>query len=188
MNDPFDIDQPKDVGLVEKCRLACEEAAELQTTIAGYEDAASAARKRLMTLVMNDIPTAMAEAGVGDTFSLASGHKIKIVNFISGALPKEPEERKKAFGILNNLGGGALIKTHFNLIFGKGEKQEAERLAKSLVADGFDFEEKEDVHASSLKAFVKERMRDGSEVPLDDLGLYAGSVAKITVPKESSEA
>ena len=125
---------------------------------------------------------------MGNTFSLASGHKIKIMEFISGSLPKEPEERKKAFGILNNLGGGALIKTHFNLVFGKGEKQEAERLAQSLVADGFDFEEKEDVHAGSLKSFIKERMRDGSEMPLDDLGLYAGSVAKITAPKESPEA
>ena len=187
MNDPFDIDQTAGQDLVQKLRYACEEAAELQATIIGYEDAATAARKRFTKLVADEIPTAMAEAGVGDTFSLASGHKIRVSPFVSGSFPKEPDLRKKAFEKLYDLGGAALVKTHFNLTFGKGEKQNAERLAQVLTADGFPFEEKEDVHASSLRAFIKEKMRDGSEVPLDILGLYAGSVAKITVPKGKEE-
>lgn len=185
MNDMFDIDAPKDENLVEQVRAACEEAAELQDTIKGYESAAAAAKKRLLDLTHKVIPTAMAEAGMGDTFSLDTGHKIKVLPFVNGSLPKEPDRREKAMQILEDLGGAALIKTLVEVTFPKGDKDNADIAVDYLEGLGYDVKADEGVHASSLKAFIKEKMADGSEVPLDSLGLYAGSAAKITPPKES---
>jgi hypothetical protein len=184
VNETFDIEQPKDENLVEVVRSACEEAAELTEIIKGYEEAASAAKKRLFALTTIEIPTAMAEAGLGDTFSLATGHKIKIFPFVNGSLPKDPEKRSNAFKILEKMGASSLIKSVVSLGFAKGEKEVANSLVENLQAQGFDVSFKEDVHTSSLKAFIKEKMSDGSEIDLDALGLYTGSVAKITPPKQ----
>jgi hypothetical protein len=187
MNDVFDIDQPKDENLVEKVRSACEEAVELQETIISYNSAASIAQKRLTELTQRLIPMTMAEAGMGDVFSLDTGHKIKIHPFVAGSLPKEQEPREKAFEILESIGGGALIKTNVSMVFAKGEKDIADRVSELLYNSGFEFNKKEDIHAGSLKAFIKEKLADGSEVPLDALGLYNGNVAKITPPKEGKK-
>jgi hypothetical protein len=40
-------------------------------------------------------------------------------------------------------------------------------------------EESEGIHAQTLLAFVREKLRNGEEVPIDTLGLYAGRVAKV---------
>lgn len=182
-NEMFDIPQEQDPGLVEKVRANCEEAAELERTIKGYDAAMKAAKARLHEITTKAIPEAMAEAGLGDTFSLADGTKIKVGPFVGGTLPKEPVKRRDAFEALTAIGGGALIKTMVNLAFGKGDKESADSCVSMLRSAGFEVEPEENVHVSSLRAFVKEKLVKGDEVPLDTLGLFFGSVAKITLPK-----
>jgi hypothetical protein len=40
------------------------------------------------------------------------------------------------------------------------------------------------VNVQSLKAFVRENLRDGKEVDTDRLGLFLGVTAKVTKPEE----
>ena len=52
-----------------------------------------------------------------------------------------------------------------------------------LGSHNYEFESKTDVHAKTLQAFAKERLKDGKKIDLEALGLYAGTTAKITAPK-----
>ena len=185
MNDVFDMGAaPSGGNLVEMLREACQEAVDLDATISGYEAAIAAARSRLHTLRTIKIPEAMAEAGVGDIFSLDSGHVIQLSQFVSGSLPKDPEPRKKALDLLVEIGGEALIKETLTLLFAKGEHDAADELAQELKSRGLEPERKMDVNAMSLQSFAREKLKEGEEIELDALGLYAGTVAKFKAPKE----
>lgn len=185
MNDIFDMGSAlQDGNLVDLLRDACEEAVLLDEAIEQQEEALKALKQRLHSLRSVKIPEAMAEAGVGDIFSLASGHIIKLGQFVSGSLPKEEDKRKVAMLVLEQHGGGALIKTEIGLTFGKGDVDEANKLAERLRANGYEPQVKQDVNAMSLQAFAREKLREGEELPLETLGLFAGTVAKITAPKE----
>jgi PIN domain nuclease of toxin-antitoxin system len=184
--DLFDVgaeDAP--ANLVEVVKGACEEAVELDHTISGYEQSLKAAKGRLHHLRSKSIPEAMSEAGIGDVFSLDSGHVITVSQFVSGTLPKDPEKRAAAIEKIDQVGGGALIKTQFALAFGKGEKEEADALVALLAKHGLYAEISEGVHPQSLQAFAREKLRNGEDMPLEELGLYAGTIAKIKAPKVS---
>jgi uncharacterized protein (DUF362 family) len=45
---------------------------------------------------------------------------------------------------------------------------------KTLVNTGYEPNQKTVVHPQTLKAFVKEQLESGKELPLDLLGAYAG--------------
>lgn len=184
MNDAFDMNlEPANGNLVDTLRKHCEEAVELEKVVLGYESAMKAAKARLHKLRTMEIPEAMSEAGIGDTFSIATGHEIKLSQFVSGSLPKGEEDRKRAIGVLVQHGGAGLIKTVVSAAFGKGESVDADAAAGLLKAAGFEVNEKTDVHAMSLQAFAREKLAEGDDLPMDTLGLYTGTVAKIKAPK-----
>jgi hypothetical protein len=72
-----------------------------------------------------------------------------------------------------------MIKTEVSVEFGKTEHNRAKDLAVKLAQDGYFVDEKEGIHAQTLLAFVREKLRNGEEVPLETLGLYAGRTAKV---------
>lgn len=184
MNDMFDIPAESSGDLVEVLKGHCAEAIELDEAVKGYELAMKAAKQRLHQLRTVKIPEAMAEAGIGDLFSMDSGHTIKLKQFVSGSLPKEPEKRDLAMKVLAQHGGASLIKTAIGMNFAKGESHTASLLAERLRREGYEVEVKEDVHAMSLQSFAREKLREGDELPLDTLGLYAGTSADIKGPKK----
>jgi hypothetical protein len=179
----FDIQTPKDHNLVEFARSACQEAVSLQRQIDAWEEAASAAKARLMALRTREIPEAMANAGLGSVMSLDTGEVITIGEIITGNLPKEGEERTAALDALISIGGEAIIKTEVVAQFPKGQYERAEAARNALMTIGIDASINETVHHATLKSFVKERVEGGEAVPLEVLGLYMGPMAKIVLPK-----
>lgn len=184
MTDMFDIPAESSGNLVETLKDYCSEAIELDEAIKGYELAMKTAKQRLHALRTVKIPEAMAEAGIGDVFSMDTGHVIKLKQFVSGSLPKEAEKRDLAMKVLTQYGGAALIKTAVEMQFGKGESHEAQKVAAELRAEGYAVDVKEDVHAMSLQAFAREKLREGEDLPLETLGLFAGTTADIKEPKK----
>lgn len=184
MTDMFDIPNEDSGNLVDTLKDYCTEALELDQAIKGYEVALKAAKSRLHSLCTIKIPEAMAEAGIGDLFSMDSGHVIQLKQFVSGSIPKDEERRDLAMKVLAQHGGAALIKTSVAMQFDKGHSHEAQLVAESLRADGHDVTVKEDVHAMSLQAFAREKLRNGEDLPLETLGLFAGTTAKIKEPKK----
>jgi hypothetical protein len=62
--------------------------------------------------------------------------------------------------------------------FGKGEDQQAKELVDWMSRNGLTPNVKETVHPQTLRAFVKERMSAGLELPVD---FFGASVVKATV-------
>lgn len=140
----------------------------------------------LHTMTTRTIPDTMRGAGV-ESFSTTAGAKVKLKPFMSGSIPKEDDRREAALRWLEKNGARDLIKTEFDIALGRGQLADAKKLRKQLGALGLDYKEKEGVNAQSLYAFARERMKAAEEVPLELLGLYSGTVAKIEMPEKGEQ-
>ena len=67
-----------------------------------------------------------------------------------------------------------IIKNTVSCVFGRGEDSQAEEFLKIAAEQGVPAAQKEEVHPSTLKAFVKERVEVGDEFPMDLFGAYVG--------------
>ena len=156
----------------------------LTQTIEGLEEMVKAHRAELHALTNRTIPDIMRAAHTS-LFKMDNGAKVELKDFINGGLPKEPELRRDALMWLEKNGAKDLIKTSISLALGRGQKDDALAVRKALGKLGMTFIEKEDVHAQSLYAYARERMKAGKELPIETLGLYVGQVAKIELPDKS---
>lgn len=159
-----------------------DEATALEEQLEQLDADAAAARSALNDLKTKRIPELMAELQVSEL--TRNGWKVKVADFVSGSLPKEDEPRSKAIAWLEAHEGGALIKTDLSMAFAKSQHDEAKALADKLAAEGFAVQLTSGVHASTLQAFARERLKNGEAVDTEVLGLFTGQVAKIDRVKE----
>jgi hypothetical protein len=169
--------QSSSEGMAELTRLV-NEARQIEDIVANLEAELKDARKVLLGITTQKIPELMSEMGVS-SLETADGTKVKMTDFISGSLPKEPYERQRAINWLVDHGGDGLIKSEVKVNFARREHNLAVSLMERLKKGGMDAELQTGVHASTLKAFVRERLQNGDEIDLATLGVYVGQVAKI---------
>jgi hypothetical protein len=123
-----------------------------------------------------DLPTAMFEAGVS-SFTLDNGMKVSTKEDVYASIPKGKED--EAFGWLNSNGFGGIIKHVVSASFAKEEDEIAKELISKARAMGLNPEDKRSVHSATLKAFVKEQLAQGKNIPLETFGAF--QVTKATV-------
>jgi hypothetical protein len=184
-DDIFDIEDTTegDPSLERLVKMA-QELVDQEQLIKDLEENLTTAKRVANKLKTTDLPDLMAEVGMA-SFKLPSGYAVAVEDFVSGSLPKEPEKRQGAIHWLEENGAEALIRTEVMLEFSKSEHNEALSLIADLEEKGYEPESKMGIHPQTLLAHVRERLRNGEEVPLETLGLYAGRVAKVKPPKES---
>jgi hypothetical protein len=140
-------------------------------------------RRRLHELRTKALPEAMLAAGV-DRFRCAeTGTEARIAFECSGALGEDPAERDRKLDLLIANGADEIVKTEVTATFNKDEFQKAMALLGELQRRGLPTIIKRNIHPMTLKAWVKERMEEGADLPLDDIGLWYGQIAKIKRPK-----
>ena len=105
-------------------------------------------------------------------FKLADGTKVTVQQFYSASIPKDKVD--EAMQWLRDNGHGDLIKNTVSVAFGKGEDTLATDLKKYLGANGNSYEDKTGVHPQTLRAFAREQIEAGQNLPLDTLGIYIG--------------
>jgi hypothetical protein len=130
------------------------------------------------------LPDALRNLGLKD-YTLMSGAKVSLVDVVAASITDK--NKKGAHDWLRAHGHGDIIKNHVVVSFGKGEDSYANNLLQELVdkrdADLIkfgDIEQKEAVHASTLKAFVKSQLAQGTEFPPTLFNLYTGQTVKMT--------
>lgn len=128
------------------------------------------------------IPDAMRAVNMTE-FVHASGMKVKLKDFLSGTLPKDPEKRTTALKWIHANGGRDLIRNKFNIELERGDEKTRKGMIAALRKVHVDYQETVDVNHNSMLAWVRERMENGMPTPLDTLGIYAGVTAKIEPPK-----
>lgn len=158
------------------------EAVALKELLDQLEADAAATKQNLTFMTTSVIPDMMAEIGMDEC--VQNGWKIKLSEFVSGFLPKEPEARARAIKWLNEHEGGDIIKSTMTVVFPKSQHNMALDLAARVEAEGFAPSLASDVHPQTLCAFARERLKEGGDIDTDVLGLYTGTVAKFSIVKE----
>lgn len=81
---------------------------------------------------------------------------------------------------LRDNGHGDIIKNEVKVNFGKDQDAEAAAFKEHLNNQGQIFTDKEAVHASTLKSFVRGELEAGRDIPHDLLGVHLVTVSKVT--------
>lgn len=165
-------------GLLEQA----EELVELEVQIKDIEQLLKKLSGRANELKTKTIPDKMAEIGLSE-FSTPAGNKLKVEDFVSGSLPKEPEKRSAAIKAVESLGGEGIIRNELLLSFDKSQHNEAMALADDLRNKGFDCEVKSGIHPQTYLAFIREALAKGDPVDPEVLGIFQGRKTKVVLAK-----
>ena len=134
-------------------------------------------RKTAMHLAEEAIPAAMQELGL-QKLVLDTGQTIMVKQDVYASIPKANQQ--DAFRWLEQNDFGGLIKSVVKVYFDRGELEKAAGLVEQLdeqnQAHSFD----ERVHPQTLKAWLRERIAEGDDVPLELFGARPVFVATIT--------
>lgn len=153
-----------------------------ESQVAKCETVLEDAKKKLQQIAETNIPELMQELTL-DEFKLNNGLVIEVDEKIQASIPAAT--KNKSFDWLRENNHGKLLKHVISFSFSKGEDDKAEQL-KKLVGDDeedFEYDDNTTVHASTLKSFVKEKLKKGEELPADLFSVHRQRVSKITTPK-----
>lgn len=153
--------------------LAAEKALDLEMRIATGETQLDLLRKELNELRFAYLPDLMLEAGLS-SFALEDGSSVKVEDYVQGSLPKDKQNRATAIAVLEAHGGEALIRNQVIADFEKKEHNKALSIARELEDRGLHVRVQQDVHHSTLQAFVREKMKAGEKMPYEQLGIFVG--------------
>lgn len=135
------------------------------------------AKEHARVLREETIPSVMQELGL-ESLTLDTGQKLKVAQDVYASIPTENKTR--AYDWLGENGFGGLIKVNVEVQFSKGEQEKAIELYKKLAEEMPNVTCEQSVHAMTLKAFLKEQLAQGSNIPLDLFGARPVFVAKIS--------
>lgn len=144
-----------------------------------FETRAKEAKLEYLRIVRELIPTEMQEMGV-DSVSV-DGNTVSLSPFVYASIPEKNKE--EAFNFLRSIGEDDIIKNEVKVTFGRGQDNMAGAFFEDCKSKGHNPEQKQSIHPSTLKAWVKERMASGGEINLETFGAFIGTEAKIVRKK-----
>lgn len=120
--------------------------------------------------------------GLNSTLNLPDGRKITIKEQVRCSIAGE--RKYPALQWLNSNGHGNLIKRRFIIEFGKDQEQWADEFEQKLTnyERPLNVKREANVHPQTLQAFVRERLREGDNVPIETFGVFRQRTAKIASP------
>ena len=165
-----------DTDKVKSISELCNRLLDLQEQARRIEDNLKSKNDEIRVLSEQEIPNLMQEAGVSE-FKLADGSSVSIKPFYAAKIPVSKTD--EAFQWLTGNGYGDLIKNTVSLNFGKSEDNLANSLVEDLKSKGHNVSQKKKVEPQTLKAFVKEAIQNGQNVPMDLFGVYISNKTTI---------
>ena len=154
----------------------------METEVEDAEAELQNKKEKLRKLSEEIIPARMTELGMSST-TMVDGSKVDVVENIYVSIPKDSDKARACYNWLEDNGLGDIIKNQVGMSFGKGENQEARLLEDTIKNLGFIPEVKVSVHPSTLKATVRQLIKDGRTVPDNVFSLFIGQKTKITKKK-----
>lgn len=166
---------PGDDSLKVVAELAAKQVA-LEQEIENLEAQLKEKQEALQQVQERDLPEAMTECGISE-FKLVDGSKVSVKPYYQASPPKEKYD--EAMQWLRDNNHGDLIKNDVTVSFGKGEDDRAGDFKRFLTENGTSYTDKTGVHPQTFKAFVREQVETGKNLPFDLLGIYIGQKATI---------
>ncbi len=164
-------------GELSQLAKLAEQQAAVQAKIADLETQLDKAREEFRDVAEHQIPELMDQLGIRE-FKTATGLRVKVVETIRASIPKD--KTSLALAWLRQHGHASLIKRMVAVTFGVGEDDKADELHQRLAGE-FSVEDTAGVHHATLAAFVREKLREGEEIPLDLFGVHRQRVSKIEI-------
>ena len=177
----IDIEKMSNIDLsqdsVKSISDKCNELKSLRKNIEDEEEKLSTLKNKARDLEERTIPEMMQEAGVS-LLKLSDGYTVEVKPFYAAKIPESRVE--EAFSWLRGKGFEDIIKNTVTASFNRGQDNEVSELIKVCEEHGFNYNKKEKVEPMTLKAFVKEQVEGGKELPFDLFGVYIANKTKIT--------
>ena len=153
-----------------------EELEELLSKFADLEEQMGKLKAKTRELSEIIIPNMLSELGLSE-ITLKDGNKITTTTYYSARITDE--NREEAFAWLDENGFSDIIKNTVSVSFGREEDDSAKKLAEELEDNGFSTAQKKWVEPMTLKAFVREQVEKGSDLPLETFNVYIGQKTKV---------
>ena len=150
--------------------------AELEELIEEKQASLKATQKELKTLSEEEIPALLSEVGLSE-ITLTNGQKISTQAYYYGRITEHYQQ--ESFEWLQNNGHGDIIKNVVSVSFGRDEDVNAEKLLSDLQDDGYSTNGKKWVEPMTLKAFIREQVESGNDLPLETFNVYVGQKTRI---------
>jgi len=133
-------------------------------------------KKALIKLTDEEMPAMLAEIGLS-SFALDDGSTVDIKQTYGASILVD--NRPQAYEWLRDHGYDDIIKNTVACQFGRGEDDLASAFAAFAQKQGYVPEQKTEIHPQTLRAFVKERVENGDEFPMELFGAWVGQRAVI---------
>jgi hypothetical protein len=169
----LDVSQDNVKSITDKCNNLNT----LRKTIEDEEKKISNLKLKARDLEERIIPEMMQEAGVS-LLKLSDGSTVEVKPFYAAKIPESRVD--EAFSWLRGKGFEDIIKNTITTSFNRGQDNQVSELIKVCEQHGFNYNKKEKVEPMTLKAFVKEQVEGGKELPFDLFGVYIANKTKIT--------
>ncbi len=181
MENQLNIEQFSNIELdnntVSSITEKCNELKTLQDSIEEKEEEISKLKQKAKSYEERIIPDMMQEAGV-QKLELSDGTKVEVKPFYAAKIPESRND--EAFDWLRNNGHGDMIKNVLTANIDKGQDNQVSVLIDLCEKLDFSYTQKQKVEPMTLKAFVKEQVEKGKEVPFDMFGVYIANKTKLT--------
>ena len=166
-----------DTTAMEDIATACNKLLDIQKEVSALEDKLKKKKEEELKLSENEIPNLMQKAGAA-SIKLTDGTAVEIKPYYGARIPASRTE--EAFDWLRENNFADLIKNNVTLTFGRNEDNMAKSLVDELRQKGHNVKQAEKVEPMTLKAFVREQIEKGKDVPADLFGVYVATRTKIT--------
>lgn len=150
----------------------------LEAELARMEEDVQKKKDELRNISERVLPELMDAAGQTEV-TTKDGIKVKVEDRFQASIPVA--RAHEAFAWLKEHGHDSLIKNEFKVEFGRDQDKLSEEFKQYLEGEWeeVDFKNKKSVHASTLKAFVKEQVEEGVNIPFDLFGVLRQRFTKL---------
>ena len=156
-------------ALARRAKLLEKEIEELDTVL-------KERKEQQRKLLEESIPAMLQELGM-KKFVMADGSTIDVKPFYSASIKEE--NRAVAYQWLRDNGYDDIIKNTVSVRFGRNEDKLCETLINSLRQQNYPVEQTEKIEPQTLKAWAREMVERGQEIPTETFSLYVGHKATI---------
>lgn len=157
-------------------RALVDAAVEKELQIAQTAELLKKQQEEYRELTWQDIPALLDEMGL-EEIKTPDGLKIVVKEKIDAGIAAA--KKAQAFSWLEANGHAALIKRKVSVSFSREQEEQARELVDELGNRFKDVEQDAKVHPATLKAWVKEMLAEGRDVPLDLFGVHRRRIAEI---------
>jgi len=133
-------------------------------------------KKALIKMTDEDLPTMLMELGM-QSLTLDDGSDVTVKQTYGASI--RVDDRPAAYDWLRDNGYDDIIKNQVLCVFGRGEDDMASAFQALASQQGYAAEQKTEIHPQTLRAFVKERVENGDDFPMELFGAWVGQRAVI---------